>query len=298
MSIRLPITLTRDLASWGGESAREWISSLPALVESIASAWELELEDPFDPGGAVSWTAPARTRDGEDVVLKVAWPHDEARDEALGLRVWDGHGTVRLLRHDASSWAMLLERLVPGTRLAREWSDSTVDVGVSVLQQLWSVAPGDAPFDRLETQLAGWADTAEERAGRVRVGVDAGIVSEGIALLRSLPRREESFLLHQDLHPENVLSSSRGWLAIDPKPVVGDRGFDVTALVAHTIVDGAHLRERLARLEDALGIERDHLRRWALARTIMWLLWAADVGDDRDWRAELARMAVLLASPG
>jgi hypothetical protein len=38
-------------------------------------------------------------------------------------------------------------------------------------------------------------------------------------------------LLHQDFHGANVLLSDRGWLAIDAKPLVGEREFDVASLV-------------------------------------------------------------------
>ena len=41
-----------------------------------------------------AWVAPARDRLGRDRVLKVGWAHDEAEQEADGLRAWAGQGTV------------------------------------------------------------------------------------------------------------------------------------------------------------------------------------------------------------
>jgi hypothetical protein len=39
--------------------------------------------------------------------------------------------------------------------------------------------------------------------------------------------RRDVVVLHGDMHHENILKfSSRGWLAIDPKGLVGERGFD------------------------------------------------------------------------
>ena len=49
----------------------EWLAALPGLVEQIACEWELELGDPYLPGGQCAWVAPARTPAGDERVLKV-----------------------------------------------------------------------------------------------------------------------------------------------------------------------------------------------------------------------------------
>jgi streptomycin 6-kinase len=120
-------------------------------------------------------------------------------------------------------------------------------------------------------------------------------VTEAVELLATLAN-DERYLLHQDFHPGNVLAAEREpWLVIDPKPIVGDRGFDCTRLVTQGVRDAVHLRERLARVEDLVGVDREHLRRWALARAVEAALWGIDVyGDDRGWADDVA----LLASPG
>lgn len=74
-----------------------WIDGLPGLAERARRHWSLELEPPFRPGGVASWTAPARTATGEQVVLKLGFPHVEALHEPQGLRAWSGRGAVRLI---------------------------------------------------------------------------------------------------------------------------------------------------------------------------------------------------------
>ena len=45
----------------------------------------------------------------------------------------------------------------------------------------------------------------------------------------------EQVVLHQDLHGGNVLRAERSpWLAIDPKPLVGEREFDLASLIRDT----------------------------------------------------------------
>ena len=76
-------------------SARDWLARLPALVAEVAEQWDLEVGAPLEPGGNISWVAPARRRsDGLDAVLKVQLPHPESAPEAVGLRAWAGDGAV------------------------------------------------------------------------------------------------------------------------------------------------------------------------------------------------------------
>lgn len=48
---------------------------------------------------------------------------------------------------------------------------------------------------------------------------------------------KETFLLHGDLYPDNILSSQRGWLVIDPKGVIGEREFELAAFLRNPIYD-------------------------------------------------------------
>src|SRR5690625_3634271 len=63
---------------------------LPGLVEGLLSEWSLAAQAPFTPGGSTAWVAPVTGAGGTELVLKVAWAHDESRDEAAGMAVWQG----------------------------------------------------------------------------------------------------------------------------------------------------------------------------------------------------------------
>ena len=99
-------------------AAEQWAADLPGTVRELADRWDLQVGEPFEPGGECSWVAPA-VRSGEQLVLKVGWRHAEAEHEADGLRHWDGNGTVRLVDATGSAGilALLLERCSPGTPL-------------------------------------------------------------------------------------------------------------------------------------------------------------------------------------
>ena len=83
----------------------------------------------------------------------------------------------------------------------------------------------------------------------------------------------EQVVLHQDLHGGNVLRAERSpWLAIDPKPLVGEREFDLASLIRDTRerIDERLVRRRLDLLSELLGLDRERMRCWALVHALAW----------------------------
>jgi streptomycin 6-kinase len=223
--------------------------------------------------------APAVTAEGEEVVLKVQRPHRESDHEAAALELWDGQGAVRLLDHDPQEHALLLERAVPGTPLSAIGQEAALDVFVELLPRLWR--PAGAPFTQLADEAAHWAETLPrewERAGRQ---FEQRLLNAALEALRELPTTQgDQVLLNQDLHGDNVLAAQRDpWLAIDPKPLTGEREFAVAPIVrsrelGHSKRDVLH---RFDRLTAELGLDRERARGWTVAQTLAW-----SVGDEYD----------------
>ncbi|MFG2222894.1 aminoglycoside phosphotransferase family protein [Streptomyces sp. NPDC048644] len=289
-------------------AGRAWLDRLPGLVREVEERWDVRLGAPYD-GGTCAWVAPAELPDGAPAVLKVGWPHREAEGEAPALRIWDGNGAVRLLRHDRSRGALLIERCTPGTSLAAAAlpPEERLALAAGVLRALWSApTPPDGTLERVEQVCAEWADLVQERMLRLRPGYDAGLVELGARLLRTLPsgaRRE--VVVHGDANPGNMLAARRRpWLAIDPKPMTGDPAYDPWPLL--TQIDDPFtrddprpvLRERCALLADALGDDPARLAAWAVARSVESALHSADHDDVAGGAEELAQARTLAELAG
>jgi streptomycin 6-kinase len=254
--------------------------SQPALkrVEELRRRWGLSL-GPAYAAGAGGYAAPAELSDGTPAVLKLIHPHREAEHEADALARWGGDGAVRLLDRSEDGWAVLLERCVPGTPLSAAGPEAALDVLARLLPRLW--VPAAAPFRTVADEAAWWASYLVdewERAGRP---FERRLLDAARETLDALaPTQGEGVLLHQDLHGDNVLAAGREpWLAIDPKPLVGEREFAVAPIVRSPEL--GHSRRavvgRLDRLTSELGLDRDRARGWTIGQTVAW---AADGGRE------------------
>jgi streptomycin 6-kinase len=249
------------------------VAEQSADVARWCAEWSLTVGAPFQPGGQTAWVAPAKTRGGADVVLKIARRHPEAEHEADALRLWAGAGAVRL--HESAETddtiILLLERALPGTVLSDKPEPDQDEVIAALLPRLWVPPPPQHRFRPLAEMCDQWADGFEAKQVAGESGLDPGLAADGMALFRSLPRSApREVVLCTDLHAGNVLAADREpWLVIDPKPYVGDPTYDV---LQHLL----NCPERLAadpvglvsRFADLLGLDGERLGLWLFARCV------------------------------
>ena len=270
---RRATALAHGRLAWANESevGRAWLERLPRLLDECVEQWSLRIGEPF-PSAWLSLALPAQLADGGDAVLKICFPHHESEHEAEALAHWEGNGAVRLLAHDRTRHALLVERCRPGTPLSELEADAAIAVFVDLLPRLW--VPAGEPFLALADEAASWASDLPatwERAGRP---FERALLDAAIGALRELaPTQRERVLLHQDLHADNVLRAEREpWLVIDPKPLAGEREFGVAALVRGGELGSSRraVWHRLVHLTEELGLDRERVRAWTLAQTIAW----------------------------
>ena len=286
MTLQIPGRLVAACLGEVGRTA--WLDRLPDLVAQLIDRWSLSVGAPFDNDEtSCAWVAPATRADGTRAVLKVGMPHLEGEDEIQGLRFWSGQSIVQLLEADEGLGAMLLERCEPGTWLRREPEVEQDRVIARILNRLWQPPAAAHGFRPLSAMLAHWSDETQLAVGQ---WLDADLVNEGLRLFRELPHSApRNVLLATDLHAGNVLRARREpWLAIDPKPFVGDPAYDATQ---HLLNCQDRLRSdpdgTIRRFAELLAVDHDRIREWTFARA------AAEPRDD--WDGPLFDLARQLA---
>lgn len=256
------------------------VAEIPGEVRRFLDMWNL------GPDGALrttrsSWLLPVR---GETAaILKVARIPDERRGYAL-MRWWRGAGAAEVL--EAATDALLLERAARDRSLAAlAWSGDD-DRATAILCETAARlhAKRDGPMPDLHP-LAAWF------APLLDFDAPPDWLRKSAATVRDLLSRETAVCpLHGDLHHDNVLDfGPRGWLAIDPHGLVGERSFDYANIFTNPdLSDPARplatlpgqLERRLRIVTQRAGIEPARLLRWIVAWTGLSAAWFLDDGDE------------------
>ncbi len=255
----------------GPEPPGDFAAERRAALEA-ARAWGVELESPFAFSN-VSFVAPTTS----GTVLKVASLDDEeSLHEADALEVWGGVGAVRLLRR--SGRVLLEERAVPGDDLSGLAEDDATAIAVTVAQKLWR--PASRPFRPVTPEVWRWL----EQAGRD----GSEVVPLARSLLREIGERAE-WLVHGDFHHHNILRRGGDYVAIDPKPYLADREYDVASFLWNPFFKGlgdtAQVDRRIEMFV-AAGLDEFRIRAWTVIRGSYLRPEPEDVGP---LRALLAR---------
>jgi streptomycin 6-kinase len=227
--------LVRQRALANGAAGRRWLDELPEVVASMTERWGLVL-GPALRGGTASYVASATDRTGRACVLKVAMPLDEheiasfARS-VLVHRLAAGRGCARLLDHDESVPAMLLERLGPNLDELGLPLPELFDAISTTLRSFWRPVSEDCGLPSGADKaawLAGYVATTWEELGQpcARDVIDRALAYCAERAAAFDPAR--AVLVHGDAHGWNTLAAGAGrFKLVDPEGVRSEPAHDL-----------------------------------------------------------------------
>jgi streptomycin 6-kinase len=251
------------------------------MFDSYLSKWRL------DPDGEPIVTRGARLlpvlRHGEPAMLKLSFEEDERLGGAV-MQWWDGDGAARVLARDQN--AVLLERATGPASLSEMARTGQDDEACRILCR--TAARLHAPRAKALPALTPLTQWFRELAPAART--HGGILPRCAEMAEALLRdQREIVVLHGDLHHDNVLDFGvRGWLAIDPKHIVGERGFDFANIFTNpdladparpVATEPGRFARRLDIVTQAAGLDRRRLLSWIVAWTGLSAAWYLGDGD-------------------
>ena len=258
-----------------------------------ATAWGILIEDIAETENSV--LAFGRLKD-QLVTLKVPKQRDGELLAGAVLRAFDGKGMVRML--DQVEGVILLERLMPGeslvTTVASGHDDNATELLAAVIARLSPQScPGVATVEE-------WGKSFDRHRARDDPSLPKPLVDEAHDIYGKLcASQRRCRLLHGDLHHGNVLfDSQRGWLAIDPKGVLGEAEYEIGAALRNPIeypkvfLEPRTIERRIECFADRLQLNADRILGWAFAQAVLSVVWLREDGvvvrGDHPW-LELAR---------
>ncbi len=276
----LPPDFVRNMRH--SEDGERFLADLPNLLEEAARRWNLTIGGPFLL--SYNYVCAAKDGSGKDLVLKIGIPNPELTSEMEALRLYNGQGAVRLIDSDAEKGMLIEERLRPGNMLAEMQDDEQATrIAAGVMQALWKPVPEQNHLIRLDEWFDEFKELRRTFGGgtgplpRKIVETAEGLVADFFA------EDEPPVVLHGDFHHFNVLQAGDAWVAIDPKGVIGPRGYEVGPWLINPWgkfpqrPDALECtRRRFAILSEELGMERSHIRGWGIAHALLSAWWSMD----------------------
>jgi len=233
-------------------------------------------------------------------MLKIA----DAIDERIGGRVmrwWDGQGAARVYAYDDETGTLLLERATGSKNLLQMATSGDDDAATRIVCETVGRlhVKRSAPTPQLLLSLPEFFISLDRAAAR-----EGGFMQACRAIKQGLldsPR--DPVVLHGDAHHSNILDfGERGWLAIDPKRVVGERYYDYVNVLCNpdlvSCVDAKRFARQVEVIVDYTGLERNRLLKWVVAHAALSAAWFQE-DEDFDGASrglEMARVALACVS--
>jgi streptomycin 6-kinase len=214
--------------------------------------------------------------------VKVPNPDEDEANSLAVLSHFDGTGAVKVLDHDGG--AMLLERAVPGHPLTELVIAGRDDEATAILCEVMVALHGlEVPRQSFPT-VEDWGRELDEYRRSGDMTISATLLDRALGRFTELAGTQESRrLLHGDLHHDNILfDDRRGWLAIDPKGVIGEPGYEVGAAVrnpAARFTVPSIIERRVGIFCERLGFDRRRVLGWAFTQAVLSAVWQVEAGD-------------------
>jgi streptomycin 6-kinase len=187
------------------------------------------------------------------------------------------------------------KNLVPLVKAGND--EQATEIIADVLNELHS-ASTEPPPEGLYP-LKRWFRSLFKRAEADKQTGNSSVFRRGAALAeRLLDDPREVRVLHGDIHHENIrYKEGRGWLAFDPKGLIGERTFDVANTFCNPLDMQQELIENDARIlttagifSEKLGIEAERILAFTFIYLCLSASWILEDGTYPDDELKIAAM--------
>ena len=265
-------------------------------IQQLARAWRLSIQRSFETETSVVSFV---TREDQSLVLKVVKHDNDEWRAGEVLSAFAANGFPQVFEHTGG--AMLIERLQPGNSLAdlslAGRDEEATEILAGVIAKISPAATPDR-CPRVEDWGKGFARylaTGDERIPR-------GLVDAAQRVFADLTASQSrTRLLHGDLHHYNVVfDSQRGWLAIDPKGVIGEVEYEIGAILRNPFerpdlfLSQLTIERRIEQLTGSLNLDRERVVAWAFAQAVLSAIWQIEDGFEVDVSNPAVRLANVL----
>lgn len=276
-----------------GAEGQQWLEGLDTLVHELEQEWQITVGTALA-GGTEAYVARARTREGDNVILKLAIPENSGNtglaNEITALTLTNGHGYVRLLRSDLSRRALLLE---PLGMLLKDLGLSTreqIDIICTTLRESWLPISSESGLPSGASIAQGLAQFIADLWEELNRPCSQQAVDRALTFAQARAKAfdpQSAVLVHGDAHNNNTLQSLQTpstFKFIDPDGLFAEPAYDLGVLMREwpeeLLHDPARLgRERCTYLSHLTGANMQAVWQWGFIQSMSTGLLLVRVGQ-------------------
>lgn len=196
------------------------------IVNKLSNIWQLT---DLEPVQNLSYNyVMTGLQNNTQIILKIGCDPKDIIYEANALEIYNQNGCIKLIDKNFEYNALLLERAIPGTSLKNfypENDDGALEISVDVIKKLHSAK---IPKNIQMPTVKDWFKDLFETQSQL----DQYHINKARKIVGHLIKNQtKEVLLHGDLHHDNILLSQHGYLAIDPKGIIGDQAFEIYSFI-------------------------------------------------------------------
>jgi streptomycin 6-kinase len=253
-------------------------------INIASKKWSLNNIRQFLSGSTNNYVAQAYSEIyKKDVVLKILMVNTH---EPEALMLFNGNGCVKLLEYDPIIRCFLLEYVKPGTSLAELFpkeDNKAIEITANLItilhaQDLLNHANG---FQTINQWLNLLYDFKSKK-------ISSDILEKAQQLSKDLlGLKPKLYLLHGDLHHENILKNSNSWIAIDPKGVIGPLEYEVGRFIMNPIPHlllqtdtKAIIKNRIDKFSNFFDFDKQELIDWTFVQAVLSACWTEQGGSE------------------
>jgi streptomycin 6-kinase len=187
--------------------------------------------------------------------------------------------------HEHVAGAILRERLTPGHSLVdlaiSDRDEEATEVIAGVIHAMRTAArawPNECPT------VHDWGEAFARYVTTGDQSIPGDLVFQAHRVYDELCQSQSDVrLLHGDLQHSNVLfDEQRGWVAIDPKGVIGEIEYEVGAAMRNPrelpslFTSQATVERRIRQLSETLELDATRASRWTFAQAVLSAIWTIE----------------------
>ncbi len=278
--MRVPAAVHAKAAVAG---ATHWLGDLPSLIAALEQEWSCAVGRVY-PDATEAFVADVTIDDGAAAVLKLLIPRDgdAAANEITVLRLADGAGCVRLLRHDQARGALLLERLGPSLHEFGLPIRQRHEILTAVARRVWRPAPdcglptGADKGRWLATFIATTWEDLDRPCSQRAVEHALACASRRVHAHDD----ERAVLVHGDVHEWNTLKADGGYKLVDPDGLLAEAAYDLGVIMREDPVEllRGNPHDRARWLAARTGLDATAIWEWGVVERVSTGLICTSIG--------------------